>query len=335
MSPRTAGRAFLSPEEFGNLYGADPGDIERVTAFGRANGMTVVEVNAARRVVVLSGTVAQMNKSFAVDLGSYESYDQAYRGREGYVHLPDDLAGIVEGVFGLDNRRASRQHATMTPSQVAGLYNFPTGKATGQTIGILEFGGGFATSDINQYLGPLGLSAPTLNVVKVDGIGNTPAGSATSVWLNNPLLFPVSDPDIEVTLDIDVAAAVAQGATIALYFAPNTEQGWVDALTTVLADTTNNPSVLSISWGKDEASWTPSLRYKIQLAFQSAAAQGVTVFVAAGDLGSDDGVNDGKAHVQYPASDPWVTACGGTVITTVSPLSEDTWNDASGATGRH
>jgi kumamolisin len=275
-----------------------------------------------------------MNRAFTVDLGRYESPDEAYRGREGPIHLPDDLAGIVEGIFGLDNRRASRPHAiTTTPTQVAGLYSFPSGKATGQTIGIIEFGGGFATSDINTFLTGLGLTTPTLNVVPVDGVGNIPAGNVNNVWTNNPTQSFLSDPDIEVTLDIDVAAAVAQGAGITVYFAPNTAQGWVDALSTALADVTNNPSVLSISWGADEATWTKSGITNVQHAFQSAAALGVTVFATSGDIGSNDAVNDGKAHVQYPASDPWVTTCGGTLITNLSPYTEGTWNDALGATG--
>jgi Pro-kumamolisin, activation domain len=335
MTPRRGSREFLSQAEFARQYGAEQADLDKVSAFARTNGLVIDEINAARRVVIVSGSVGQMNKAFGVDLGRYKSREETYRGREGHIHLPIDLADIVEGVFGLDNRRVAHPHAiTTTPPQVAALYNFPPGNGTGQTIGIIALGGGFAPADINAYFAGLGLAAPTVNVIPVDKAGNTPAGSATNVWTKNTTKATVSDPDIEATLDIDVAGTTAPGAVIAVYFAPNTQQGEVDAFTTALTDTSNNPSVLSISWSGDENTvWTPSGRSKLSATFQAAAALGVTILTITGDFGSSAGVFDGKAHVVYPASDPWVTACGGTTIQNLSPYTEGTWNDASGATG--
>jgi kumamolisin len=240
------------------------------------------------------------------------------------VHLPNDLVEIVEGVFGLDNRRAARSHAATTPPIVAGQYSFPAGDGTGQTIGILELGGGFAPSDISSYLKGLGLGTPTVNVIPVDKVNNTPRGNVKNVWTNNPGANPTSDPDIEVTL---VACAVAQGAVVAVYFAPNSEQGWVDALSQAINDKVNRPSVLSISWGSDENAYTSGASSSVSRQFQ---AMGVTVFVATGDNGSYDGIPDGNAHVEYPASDAWVTACGGTIINSLSPIIEGTWSSTGG-----
>jgi kumamolisin len=331
---------ILSREEFAATYGAAPADLERVEEFARANGLTVVENNAARRTVVVSGSVVRMNGAFAVELRRYESPRGAYRGHEGPIGLPDDVAGVVEGVFGLDNRRIGGHnsivsgdppHTTrLTPPQVAGLYNFPCSLATGQTIGIIEFGGGYRASDIQLFYNALGagFTAPTIVEVGIDGASNTPGFDHVA--------------DGEVIIDICVASSVAQGATLAVYFAPLNQQGWVDALARAIHPGPDDPkpSVLSLSWylsaGDDPHAMAkekpPVLKTDIEAIsclFQEAAVVGLTVFVVAGDLGSDSGVGDGKAHVQYPASDPWVTSCGGTTIGNVAGSSfiEATWND--------
>jgi hypothetical protein len=332
-------RQYLSREDFAARYGADPKDLALVADFARSHGLKVVETSIPRRMVVASGTVAQMNSAFGVDLGTYQSPTQTYRGREGYLSVPSNLADIVEGVFGLDNRQMARPliaHAkvpaaaggaqatvTLTPPVVAGLYGFPASpKASGQTIGILEFGGGYLTTDIEAFFSNLNLTAPTIVSVSVDGATNSPGTSGSD----------------EVTMDIDVAGSVAQGARLAVYFAPWSEQGWVDSVTTAIHDATNKPSVLSISWGWPEfetisgLTWSNAAINAVSQTFQDAATLGVTIFVASGDSGSGCGVADGKAHVLYPASDPGVTSCGGTTISNVSGSSftQSTWTSTGG-----
>lgn len=325
----------LSREEFAARYGADPADIERVSQFARKNGLQIVESSIPRRTVVASGSVSQMNRVFAVDLGNYESPHGVYRGREGHVQLPVDLNGVVVGVFGLDNRKmaeplhvlgAAQANTPLTPQQVALLYDFPAASPalSGQTIGILEFGGGFKQSDIDGFFKQYNLASPAITVVGVDGATNAPGGQ----------------DDLEVVLDIDVAGAVAPNAQIAVYFTPWTEQGWIDAVTTAVHDAKNKPSVLSISWGWPEnetiggLTWTQAAVDAVSATFQEAALLGITVLVASGDNGSGCGFTDGKALVLYPASDPWVTTCGGTSIKNISGASftQATWND-NGATG--
>ncbi len=115
-------------------------------------------------------------------------------------------------------------------------------------------------------------------------------------------------------LDIEVAAAVAPGANIVVYFTPNTDQGFIDAIATAVHDTKNKPSVISISWGGPESTWTAQSMTALDAACQSAAALGITITVAAGDNGSTDGVTDGANHVDFPASSPHVLACGGTKL---------------------
>jgi kumamolisin len=136
-------------------------------------------------------------------------------------------------------------------------------------------------------------------------------------------------------LDIEVAGAIAPAAQIAVYFGPNTDQGFLDAVTTAIHDTTNKPSVISISWGGPESSWTQQSLNAFDQAFQAAAAMGITVCVAAGDNGSSDGGSGD--NVDFPASDAYVLACGGTSVQASgsSITSQTVWNDGSqgGATG--
>jgi len=357
-------RAFLSRDEFAARFGADPVDLDRVAAFGRANGLTVVESSTAKRTVVLSGTVAQMSAGFAVELNRYQSPREAYRGFDGAIHLPADLVDVVEGVFGLDNRQMARRASNLgpaaavplTPPRVASLYGFPATGAAHQTVAILELSGptdnpntpscGFATSDVTSFLGSVGVTpspARTITSVTVDpsptSPGNSPFGNASN--------FTSTDPDIEVALDVEVVASVAPDADIVVYFTPATEQGWVDAVHAIVADAPNNPGVLSISWGWPELEadsdlnypsppawpfeWSQAAASTLSGAFRAAAMIGMTVLAASGDTGTNCDENDGHAHVLYPASDPWVTACGGTAITGTSPLTQVTWNDHSSA----
>jgi kumamolisin len=206
-----------------------------------------------------------------------------------------------------------------TPLELAGFYNFPAGTGQGQCVAIVEFNGGARADDLGIYFSALGVNPiPTVVLVSVDGA------------VNNPIGDPKSD-DGEVMLDIEVIGGTAPGAKMAVYFAPNTEAGFIDAVTTAVHDTNNNPSVLSISWGKAESSWTQQSMSALDSAFLAAASMGVTVCAATGDHGSGDDVNDGKDHVDFPASSPNVLACGGTTVQ--SSGAEFVWNDKFGATG--
>jgi kumamolisin len=119
---------------------------------------------------------------------------------------------------------------------VAQAYGFPSGATgAGQCIAIIELGGGYNASDLNSFFGNLGIATPVITVVSVDGATNSPTGDA-------------SGPDGEVELDIEMAGAIAPGAQIAVYFAPNTDQGFTDAITTAVHDATLKPSIISISW---------------------------------------------------------------------------------------
>jgi kumamolisin len=331
-------RRYLTRDEHAAAHGADPQDIAKVAEFAKACGLVVVESSAARRSVVLSGDAKSLGAAFGVTLQQFEHERGTYRGRAGPISVPGDLAGIVEGVFGLDNRPQAEPHflrhdparglspraaASFTPTALAKLYNFPTGlDGSGQCIGIVELGGGYRPKDLSAYFSGLGLHAPKVKAIQVDHGRNHPTNANSA--------------DGEVMLDIEVAAAIAPKATIAVYFAPNTDQGFLDAITTAVHDSINKPSVISISWGSAEANWTGQAMTQFDHAFQAAAAMGVTICCAAGDSGSGDGLADGHAHVDFPASSPNALGCGGTrlVADGSAIASEVVWNEGSGsATG--
>ncbi|MGA2602410.1 MAG: S53 family peptidase, partial [Bryobacteraceae bacterium] len=207
--------------------------------------------------------------------------------------------------------------------QVAQLYQFPLDvDGTGQTVGILELGGGYHPVDLKNYFSSMKINEPTVVAVSVDKGKNKPT---------NP-----NSADGEVLLDIEVAGSVAPGAKIVVYFAPNTDQGFQDALTTAIHDSTNNPSVISISWGGPESTWTAQAMTAFDSAAQDAGAMGVTICAASGDNGSSDGVTDGANHVDFPASSPNILACGGTTLQSANGAitSETVWNDgAQGGAG--
>jgi kumamolisin len=338
LQAERARRRYLTREEYAASYGASEEDLDAVADFARKAGMAVVERRPAARSIVLSGTAAQVGAAFQTTIERVEHASGISRRRTAPVHLPPELGGIVEGVFGIEDTPIARPHyrlstppmqaagesaaaAAFTPPDIARLYDFPQGlDGSGQCIAIIELGGGYRTSDLNAYFRSLNLATPKVTAVSVDGGKNSPS-------------LPWS-ADAEVMLDIEIAGAVAPGASIAVYFAPNSEQGFVDAIAAAVHDSVNKPSVISISWGAPESEWSEQGLQAMDQAFQAAAALGVTVCCAAGDAGSGDqnpqnGTPDGLAHADFPASSPYVLACGGTRLTASggSIASETVWND--------
>lgn len=345
ISLRRDGAAPMSRTEFSDQHGADPADLEAVRQFAEQHGLRVVMAHPARRTIILSGTVAQFEEAFSVRLRHFAHPGGTYRGRIGTVSIPASLEGVIEAVLGLDNRpqasphfrvaararaagtraksRGSRPSVSFTPLQVASLYGFPAGSGKGECIALIELGGGYRPEDLASYFNGLGTPAPTVTAVSVDHARNAPTGDANG-------------PDGEVMLDIEVAGAIAPSARIVVYFATNTDAGFLNAITTAIHDTVNQPSVVSISWGSAEASWTAQSMAAMDEAFQAAATLGVTICVASGDNGSSDGQPSGD-HVDFPASSPFALACGGTRLQSSGRAigSETVWNDgaAGGASG--
>lgn len=329
-------RRRVTREEWAAAHGADPKDVAAVRAFAESYGLTVGEVDLARRSMKLRGTVQAVADAFEAQIaGVYtpSEGENRYRGRTGPLTVPAELDGVITAVLGIDDRPQARTHlrraaaqaaaTSYTPVQVAEAYTFPAGATgKGQAVGIIELGGGFSTTDLSTYFTGLGITPPSVTAVAVDGGANSPGADKNA--------------DGEVMLDIEVVGAVAPDAAIAVYFGPNTDQGFIDAVSTAVHDTTNKPSVVSISWGQSEDGWTAQARTQLEQVFTDAGALGVTITVAAGDNGSADSVTDGQQHVDFPASAPHALACGGTSLQAsgATITSETVWNDpGGGATG--
>lgn len=306
-----------------------------VSDFARRNGLSVVRCDPARRLVKLAGSLARIEGAFRTRLVEYHDGQRSFRSREGSLSVPHDVAEVVEAVLGLDTRPLARPNLQLhfnphtvaghLPHQMAALYGFPPTPTTGQgqCIALIELGGGYRDTDTAAAFAAMGLPVPKVIPISVSG------------GINQPGLD--SKADTEVALDIQVAGAAAPGATIAVYFAPNTTQGFVDAVSRAAADPLHRPSVLAISWGAPEASpvWPGQAMTAMTSALRDAARAGITVLVASGDNLATDGVKDGRVHVDFPASSPYALACGGTMIDTgsVGILSETVWNRDGQGTG--
>jgi len=326
----------LSRELFDRRFGASAEDIRLVVDFARQHDLTIVQTSVSKRAVILKGPVQKFTEAFQVYLANFtEDSGISYRGRSGAIHIPEILTDIITGVFGLDNRPQARpmfhmlkkygslihpQAAAVSynPDAVAKAYKYPKDvNGAGECIALIELGGGYRNEDMQNYFGKLGIPLPVITSQSVDSGHNAPSTPDSA--------------DGEVALDIEVAGTVAPGAKIVAYFAPNSDKGFLDAISAAIHDRENNPSVISISWGAAESAWSEQAMRNFNEAFMSAAALGITVTVAAGDNGSSDRETDGSAHVDFPASSPYALACGGTRLLAGE---ETVWNDQDGwATG--
>ncbi|HXZ64896.1 MAG TPA: S53 family peptidase [Streptosporangiaceae bacterium] len=335
--------APLSRAELRESYGSAPADQDFVASVLTSldPAIEVTGADPGSRLMTIAGPSAVLAQAFGTELSQVTSAGPAgsrvsHRYRTGALLIPAALDGVVVAVVGLDNRpQAASQvrqvapelvQVSYTPPEVASLYTYPVGTdGTGQTVAIIELGGGFAQSDLTTYFSGLGLATPSVTAVGVDGASNVPDEDPQGA-------------DLEVLLDIEVLGSMAPGAAQLVYFAPNTDQGFIDAITTAVhAEPT--PAALSISWGGPESSWTTQAMTALDEAIADGVAIGVTVCVAAGDNGSSDGVSDGEPHVDFPASSPHALGCGGTSLqadpSTGVITSETVWNDGAGggATG--
>jgi kumamolisin len=339
-------RSYLSRQTLAGVYGSDPAAVAAIQAFAKAHHLVVTRDDRASARLGLAGTVADLSAAFGVTLFDYSHASLGnFHARTGTVNLPPELAGSITGVFGFSNYRILRRElktypkaevkATSArpwfiPSELAPIYAFPDANAQSQCIGVLEFGGGVETADVTSYFQKIGQPAPTIKVIGLDGITSDPS----------------ADPDstTEVMLDIDVVGALGAGATIAVYFSTFDEKGLVDALGKVIEDSTNDPSVVSISWGwaeneSDGSSvlWSPAAIEHCNESFLAAAQLGITVCVSTGDDGAEAQIKDGRAHVNFPASSPYVLAVGGTTLHVQKDaqgqqqITEVVWNDGPGS----
>lgn len=338
--PDEAFAAPMSREDLAAGHGASSANLELATDTFTRLGVQVIESDQASRRLRLAGTVEQLARIFGTSLEEVTSRGPGdntvtHRHRTGSLRIPAALDGVVTAVLGLDDRPQARAQfraiplasagISYTPPELGKIYNFPDGTdGTGQHVAIIELGGGYGQQDLDPYFQGLGIPTPSVTSVGVDGGTNKPGQDPNGA-------------DGEVLLDVEVVGALAPKASILVYFAPNTDAGFLDAIVNA-SHATPAPAAISISWGQSEDAWTAQARTAFDQALADAAALGVTVTAAAGDNGSADGATDGKDHADFPASSPHVLACGGTRLqadpSTGTITAETVWNDGpNSATG--
>jgi kumamolisin len=348
---RPGERTYMSRDQLRNEFGSDPAAVDAIEKFAAAHHLVVTRNEPASARLGLGGTVADISDAFGVKLFDYSHPKLGeFHARTGPVMLPADLGDAITGVFGLNNQRVmhrlprrrqtidarmpsgSQSRPWFVPTELAAIYNFPDADASSQCIGLLEFGGGVEQSDVTAYFQKIGVPAPSIQIVAVDGVGTDPA----------------ADPDStgEVMLDVDVAGALAGRAKVAVYFSTFDEKGLVDILSTVINDSANDPAVLSVSWGWDENQpfnngilWSAAAIDHVNQSLLAVAQLGITVCISTGDDGSEAQVQDGHAHVNFPATSPYALAVGGTTLHARKgangqmAVTEVVWNDGPGSGG--
>jgi kumamolisin len=328
-----AQRKYLSLSELELQFGAANADLDAVERLAQRHDLRVLKRSRVARTVVLEGQMGDLLSAFPADVRLYHHAGGSYRGRRGRIGVPQELAGVVTGVFGFDTRPHVRMRNRMTVTALSGpggsngqlatyfarRYQFPevaSGKpldGSGQTIAIIELGGGYRNTDLSAFFHEANLPLPSVSAISVDHATNAPSTSDSA--------------DGEVMLDLEVAGAVVPKATFVVYFAPNRgDKGFLDAISDAIHDAEHRPGIISISWGSPEPPEQQAVQAYSEL-FRAAAALGITVCAASGDHGTavqEADHWDGEIHVGHPASDPMVLGCGGTQVEQGADV---VWND--------
>ncbi len=312
-------RTYADRKTLEEQTGADDADVQLFTAYCRKLGIKVVESHW--RALEISAPIGRLIDAFGATVATFlDAEGKHFRHRSGALHGDRDIAAAVRGIFGLHQWPRSRRigalqrHSDplMAPDVVK-RYGFPDSDGSGQTIGILQFRGEFKPGDFDLCMRAQGVSPPQPIVRRVDDAALAHEFDTTK--------------DLEAALDAQVAGALAPGARIVLYEAPDDERGFLDAIRTALFDAEFEPSVLSISYGWPEFLWTPAALDILDDLFTAAALLGVSVFCSSGDNGAELDY-DGKPHVLAPASSEFVHACGGTIVGPDD--SESAWEKTGG-----
>lgn len=326
----------LNQTEFHARFGADPKDMALIMRWARRHGLRVLRQDPARRAVDVRGPASHVAQLFGAQLVRYRTEEATWLSRIGSLSLPVSLSGVIDGVFGFDLCPMTRHDASalaavgspdrkgraFTAPQVADWYTFPKADGRGQTVGVIALGGGYRESDLRPYFTRLKLPRPRFTPVSVLGARNNPDGRSAQM-------------DGEVTGDIQTVGALVPDAHIVVYFAPNTERGFLAAVAHAVHDQKWKPSVLSISWGRNEMHWSRRMLRAFDQVLMDAALMGVTVCCSSGDTGAMADALDRTPHVCFPAASPWVLACGGTSLAMrrAGRITETAWHNETGASG--
>ncbi len=322
-------RQFVTPAQFADQFGPSLGDYEAVINFLTNNGLQVTATYPNRLVVEARGQVAQVEEAFSVKINTYTSGNQTFFANDRNPAVPLSLASVVASVRGMENflelQRHTRIHSGArnatsvprgySPQQIAGAYDFNSAYAgglngRGQTVAIAT-AYGFSSSDVSTFWNHYGVAAPTYSTVAVGG--------------NTRYI------DVETTLDLERAGAMANGANFIVYEAASPKLSTFESVyNKIVSD--NKASVVTTSWGLCEPQMPSAYLTADSNIFAEASIQGQAWFAASGDSGATDCGTSALA-ADYPSSDPNVVAVGGTtsvISSTGALISETAWSGSGG-----
>ena len=339
----------LTRDDIEQHHSVAPADAARIRAFATRHGLTYTPHIRHHATATLTGPARAIARAFRINLAHFDHPDCRYLAPTNTPTIPSSIEPVVEAVLGLQTRPAARRNPTRTPHpttsvtlpQLAEIYSFPPDTdGAGQTIGLIELGGGFRLSDIRAFCRAHNLPTPRITAVELNA-GNSPASPAQvrrlldfvagRIKLNDEQLaspaIEAAQATIEVTMDIEILAALAPAAHIVVYFSSSDEQGFYRAITHAIHDPIHRPDVLSISWGEPENAVSRTWLRSVNEAFRTAARLGITVLASSGDAGALNNSPDKLPAVNFPASSPFATACGGTTpLNHTGAREEIVWN---------
>ena len=319
---------FLTPQAFNDEFAPTHDQQQQVANYLHSQGLTVNSISPNGLLIDASATVSQAEAAFRVAINNYQLGANTFYANTTAPTIPASLSSLIASIGGLDNsvhmhpllHRMSPQvgkgskgsklvsgtrkaHVTpkatvsgFGPPDLTGAYDATPLQQAGdsgnnQTVAVFELDG-YQSSDITQYLQNYNLGSPNISNVLVDGYNGSAGAGA-----------------IEVELDIEVVAAMAPKANQIVYEGPNTTQGVNDTYNKIVTD--NKAQVMTVSWGECETASGTSELQTLDSIFKQGAAQGISMYAAAGDSGAYD-CNDTNLAVDSPASDPYITGVGGT-----------------------
>ncbi len=348
-------RRYLTPAEFDAQYAPAPAVRQRVEAWLGAAGLTV-RATSSPLALRVSGPAGAVQAAFATKLDTLRLSDGAEAETDTVApSVPEDLAGVVRGVVGLDSSARWRTHLSTAPSDTAA----PAAAGAPASVGpALQAGTGpeacpavASTTGVgrgaysaNQIAGLYGLSAlyaqgrtgagETIALFELEPFSSADVEQFAQCYGLDPQIRAVAvdggavdAPSGEADLDIENAMVFAPGANLVVYEAPNTAAGVVAEYQRIAQDDAAN--VVSTSWGLCEIEDTVTQPESVF--FSQMALQGQTVLASSGDSGSEDCFgptnSDQALAVDDPASQPDVTGTGGTTVSDGTLASERVWND--------
>jgi subtilase family serine protease len=291
-------RQWLTPETFAERFGVSEHDIDRIQSWLTSQGFAVDEIAASHRLIVFSGSAAQVESAFHTEMRTYNIGGRAHIANAFEPSIPAALAGIVSGVSTLhDFRRTplhtvaktvsgNEAHYNASPEFTVGAQHFlaPADFATIYDIGPLHSSSIDGTGQTVAVVGRSNIKATDVSSFRA--MAGLPANPAIVTVVGTDPGTVNSEDELEADLDVEWAGAVAKNATINLVAAASTAT--TDGIDLAAQYVVNNniAPVMSISFGSCEASMGAAERAFYNDLFQQAAAQGITTLVASGDGGS-------------------------------------------------